>query len=716
MFFALIALSSDLICFLFIPIHWLFFAASTYVWVQYVWHTDRGICLPTISLWLLFVYIEASVRLKELKSPYNLDLCRPFAAHCIGYPVVTLGFGFKSYVSYRLRLRKQREVEKENQFYKQLLEQALPQESLVTLSTSVNDTNCVNNDVNCNSNQISSIIGTSTVITNGVHVNESNGHHNHHHHHQSQSHHVHNREALSTANNSQSSSSCTSISSKNNVNSVITPSSPTTGHHVDINSSSNCAVYSSTSSSTTTNTPATVTTSSNGSTKRQRNNDKNSKDSNNIMTNNVINSNNSNKSSGKDDIVIKLEGEIKKLRTDLHQSKQIENELRLKLNHVTSGDKEIRAELHALTCNNEQLYQDKENLQSKLSNLLSAMQQEKQCISSLKKEIQEEKKVKASLELQLNNERKVRQKAERNAALSSLSSSPDHQNDVLTAPSSSSCSKSSSSRSSQSSSISPVTNNLCTNGTTECLSDSCKSKRKDLEGEMNNLRRQIELRDERLRQYEREVQTLRQYKDTQSDTQYLKSAFSAMQEKTQHLENSLSAETRLKLDLFSALGDAKRQLEITRGKCPCDRFLVTLSVSLSCLSLSFASLLPALLINPPSSSSSPSSSLPPPTLFSRPLLALLSKKDEEIDELRSKIAEVMAVMPSAPSSYSPMVESSLVSSILFNSANCKYIHSDAASNSMNNGNSNGSHLESALSKVLCEANGASLYSPVPSDL
>lgn len=81
-FFIFIALTSDMICFLFIPVHWLFFAASTYVWVQYVWHTEKGICLPTISLWLIFVYIEASIRLKELKnSPFHLDLCRPFAAH-----------------------------------------------------------------------------------------------------------------------------------------------------------------------------------------------------------------------------------------------------------------------------------------------------------------------------------------------------------------------------------------------------------------------------------------------------------------------------------------------------------------------------------------------------------------------------------------------------------------------------------------------------------
>lgn len=41
---------------------------------------------------------------------------------------MTLGFGFKSYVSYKMRLRKQKEVQKENEFYMQLLQQALPLE------------------------------------------------------------------------------------------------------------------------------------------------------------------------------------------------------------------------------------------------------------------------------------------------------------------------------------------------------------------------------------------------------------------------------------------------------------------------------------------------------------------------------------------------------------------------------------------------------------
>lgn len=42
----------------------------------------------------------------------------------------------------------------------------------------------------------------------------------------------------------------------------------------------------------------------------------------------------------------------------------------------------------------------------------------------------------------------------------------------------------------------------------------------------------------------------------------MRSALAVMQEKNSTLEKNLSAETRVKLDLFSALGEARRQLEI----------------------------------------------------------------------------------------------------------------------------------------------------------
>jgi hypothetical protein len=78
LFFALVAFFCDLLCYIFLPVQWLFFAASTYVWVQYLWHTEKGICLSTMSLWLFFVYIEASWRLKNFKI---IEFCRPLAAH-----------------------------------------------------------------------------------------------------------------------------------------------------------------------------------------------------------------------------------------------------------------------------------------------------------------------------------------------------------------------------------------------------------------------------------------------------------------------------------------------------------------------------------------------------------------------------------------------------------------------------------------------------------
>lgn len=61
------------------------------------------------------------------------------------------------------------------------------------------------------------------------------------------------------------------------------------------------------------------------------------------------------------------------------------------------------------------------------------------------------------------------------------------------------------------------------------------------------------------------TQALGKYRGVEKETDMLLSTLSAMQEKAQHLEYNLSAETRIKLDLFSALGDARRQLEIAQG-------------------------------------------------------------------------------------------------------------------------------------------------------
>ncbi|XP_045537191.1 macoilin-2 [Papilio machaon] len=126
-FFLCIALTSDMICYFFIPLQYIFFAASTYVWVQYVWVTlgEKGICVPTVAICCAVVYVEGALRAAR-----ELELCRPLAAHCVGYPAVSLGFGVKAYVGRRLRMRTQRQVRAQNEFYFQLLRDALPESAL----------------------------------------------------------------------------------------------------------------------------------------------------------------------------------------------------------------------------------------------------------------------------------------------------------------------------------------------------------------------------------------------------------------------------------------------------------------------------------------------------------------------------------------------------------------------------------------------------------
>lgn len=66
----------------------------------------------------------------------------------------------------------------------------------------------------------------------------------------------------------------------------------------------------------------------------------------------------------------------------------------------------------------------------------------------------------------------------------------------------------------------------------------------------------------KLRKYENELRN----REQSQNAEMLRSALVAMQEKNSILEKNLSAETRVKLDLFSALGEARRQLEIKDSK------------------------------------------------------------------------------------------------------------------------------------------------------
>ena len=120
----------------------------------------------------------------------------------------------------------------------------------------------------------------------------------------------------------------------------------------------------------------------------------------------------------------------------------------------------------------------------------------------------------------------------------------------------------------------------------EC-GESCRQRRRELESEVHQLRREVKSGEERLRTMENEMRRFQQQPTSPTpppppppsiaqqqqqqaqhneETERLMLKLSALRDKTNHLETSLSAETRVKLDLFSALGDAKKQLEHRESK------------------------------------------------------------------------------------------------------------------------------------------------------
>uniref|UniRef100_H3DHP1 Macoilin 1b n=1 Tax=Tetraodon nigroviridis TaxID=99883 RepID=H3DHP1_TETNG len=557
-FFVCVAFTSDIICLLFIPVQWLFFAASTYVWVQYVWHTERGVCLPTVSLWILFVYIEAAIRFKDLKN-FHVDLCRPFAAHCIGYPVVTLGFGFKSYVSYKMRLRKQKEVQKENEFYMQLLQQALPPEQQMLQRQEREAEEAAVKGI--------SELDTAPVTQNGAPANKkasaslpelefrekgkSGGEAKKQHNSilpssvdsklqevEYMENHINNKrlttELGSTENlllkedNSSCSSSSSSCSKnyKNASNSSTLNSSPR-GHSAANGSVPTSAQSSSSSSSSSTGKNEKKKLAVGKGTVGGSHRDP----TDNCIPNNQL---------SKPEALVRLEQDVKKLKADLQASRQVEQDLRSQIGSLGSTERSIRSELG-------QLRQENELLQNKLHNAVQAKQKDKQAVGQLEKRLKAEQDARAAAEKQLAEEKK-RKKLEEARAVALAAASRG-----------------------------------------ECT-DTLRRRITELETECKKLTLDIKLKEDQIRELELKVQELHKYKENEKDTEVLMSALSAMQDKTQHLENSLSAETRIKLDLFSALGDAKRQLEIAQGQ--------------------------------------------------------ILQKDQEIKDLKQKIAEVMAVMPS----------------------------------------------------------------------
>lgn len=523
-FFVCIALTSDMICFLFIPVHWLFFAASTYVWVQYVWHTEKGICLPTVFLWLLFVYIEAAVRLRDYKLhldvknlPFHLDLCRPFAAHCIGYPVVTLGFGFKSYVGYRMRQRRQKEIQKENETYFSLLRTALPpgpaREDAFNPQPSPKPGS---------EERISN--GSLAALTTGELPDKSS---------RSPDKQIPFPESspdISKSNGSASKSIGLSIGDVDYSYMERRSGEPEeVGEELlnkslaRSNSKSNGASGGGGSGGSGGGSGGNIPTAA----AKEAAAGKKLRDEKKV-------GGSSGETSASLALIVKLESDVKRLKCDLQLSRNRENELREQIVCYMSSERGLKSEISSLLV-------EKSSLDARINSLISSRAGEKQAVSSLEKKLAEEKKQRTDFQLKLEAERKNKKEANAERAVA-------------------------------------VAQQNVNSGTIN-----------KLEAEISRLREELARAEQRATAAEEEMKELRKKTGTHGDPKELAVALSAAQEQQAQLEQTLSSETKVKMDLFSALGGARRQLQINES--------------------------------------------------------LLMSKDREILELKSNIAELLAVMP-----------------------------------------------------------------------
>lgn len=564
-FFTCIAVASDVICYLFVPPMWIFFLGSTYVWVQFLWQTERGLCFPTVFMWIIFIYVEFAFRLRDAKSiPFSIDLCRPFAAHCIGYPVVSLGFGVKSYISYKFRLRRQKEVQAENQFYVQLLEQALPEDCRASKNEKESDSYSKavpeeSAEVSSGKKRHAASNGKLPVSSPGEDAQFC----------ETRQLASHNGAAGASRRDSTPSSPSSSSPFTAHKSSVTCSDHVTSGSISDdviaageAGPHSNNGAVSTGSGKGSTSTAAAAAAAvaaknglagGGGGGKRVHNNTggvpgkennlhggaggkgsgvsgggKSKAASQNAPLNNCVVL----KKDDQNSRILRLESEIKRMRADLQSSRTNEQELRAQLGIVVASERSMKLDLN-------QTKQDNESLQNRLHNLVQRNQQDKCSLVQLEKRLNDEKRQRQSTEGALASEKKGRREdqeaaAARNTALAAAAALRNGQ----------------------------TNNNGASSPDGFCSGEGCRAKRHELEGVIKGLRRDVAKREEQLRGQERALEQMRQYREAAESQETLMTALNAMKEKNAHLDRALKDENRLKQELLSALHNGKRDMDV----------------------------------------------------------------------------------------------------------------------------------------------------------
>lgn len=529
--FVCAAFTLDIFCLIFVPLHWLFFAASTYVLFNYIWHTEKGICMSTLSLWAVLVYTEASLRLRDLKNAHA-NLSHLFAAHCIGYPVVYLGFDATCYFTSIFKLRTQKAVQSENDFHMHLLQQSLPP-GLQLYPKSVTDGNAnskwrskaESSQYQCQSGAVVSDERL-TLDCLQIHSPEQGAPRGAEEARPGDSH-----PPSAPSRNSTEHRDPASEGSGGNTSAVTPENLP----QEEQGSKAPRPAKSCSPKERRTPTNPAPPPSARGD-RKQRNGPSKTISPNRDATEKNSSSNQNHHA----EQITKLEQELRRLKGDLQASRQVEQELRSHVCNLTNSERSLRPEVALLR-------QSNELLQSKILCVTKTKQKDKQTSAVLEKKTRSETEARLSVEKQLA-ELQAQKLEEAASSARNLPNRQEHAESLM-----------------------------------------LRKKTKDLETEYKQLQLEFQGKEGRVVALEKEVEALARYRSVEQEAEVLLSALSALQDKAQHLEYNLSAETRIKLDLFSALGDARRQLEIAQGR--------------------------------------------------------VAKQDKEIGEMKQKIAEVMAVSP-----------------------------------------------------------------------
>merc|ERR1719233_1243064 len=336
--------------------------------------------------------------------PFHLDLCRPFAAHCIGYPVVTLGFGFKSYVGYRMRQRRQKEIQKENETYYSLLREALPPGSAREDAFNPHPSPKPGAEERISNGCAAGGGGAGgagvLAVTGGVEVVPEKSSRSP----DKQIPRPDSSPDLSKSNGSTSSKSgggSTSLSNGSPGDSEYlerraAPTAATTNGEVsdEFNESSSATFDA---KSLNRSNSKSLGTGRDPSRKGREGSDKKS-----------------DKEAAKEGhmpLMIKLESDVKRLKCDLQLSRNRENELRDQIVCYMSSERSLKSEISSLLV-------EKSGLEARINNLISTKAVEKQTLTSLEKKLAEEKKQRSDFQLKLETERKSKKeaKAEMNLA------------------------------------------------------------------------------------------------------------------------------------------------------------------------------------------------------------------------------------------------------------------------------------------------------------